>query len=141
MVGNKKAKFLRELLRPAQWGVVKESKTNQYSISTKEISYQLHFSQGIDQRIAMLHYFSPFMLQQFVSKMLALIIQLYFVHLLYVFRIERMARNIHEDIGGEPIVLLCILKGGYQFCEDLLKFIKHMNANSGMAQFCDKFHN
>ena len=139
MVGNKKAKFLRELLRPAQWGVVKESKTNQYSISTKEISYQLHFSQGIDQRIAMLHYFQsiyavPICIQNVSSDDLV-------VHFLYLFRIERMARNIHEDIGGEPIVLLCILKGGYQFCEDLLKFIKHMNANSGMAQFCDKFHN
>ena len=46
-------------------------------------------------------------------------------------RTERMARDIHSDIGGEPIVVLCILKGGYQFCQDLLKFIKHMNANSG----------
>jgi len=54
-------------------------------------------------------------------------------HGMVIDRIERMARNIHEDIGGEPIVLLCILKGGYQFCEDLLKFIKHMNANSGKS--------
>jgi len=48
-------------------------------------------------------------------------------------RTERMARDIHSDIGGEPIVVLCILKGGYQFCQDLLKFIKHMNANSGKS--------
>ena len=53
---------------------------------------------------------------------------------IFLFRIKRMARNIHDDICGEPIVILCILKGGYQFCEDLLNFIKRLNANSGMTE-------
>ena len=55
---------------------------------------------------------------------------------IFFFRIKRMARNIHDDICGEPIVILCILKGGYQFCEDLLNFIKRLNANSGMGAYC-----
>jgi len=46
-------------------------------------------------------------------------------------RIERMARDIHREIKSGPIVVLCVLKGGYQFMKDLLHFIKVLNANSG----------
>ena len=47
-------------------------------------------------------------------------------------RIERMARDIHREMNAGPIVVLCVLKGGYQFMKDLLHFIKVLNANSGM---------
>ena len=58
----------------------------------------------------------------------------FFVFNLFIcfFRIERMARDIHREIKSGPIVVLCVLKGGYQFMKDLLHFIKVLNANSGM---------
>lgn len=42
-------------------------------------------------------------------------------------RIERMARDIFNDIGQESLAVLCILKGGYKFCADLLDKITQMN--------------
>jgi hypoxanthine phosphoribosyltransferase len=48
-------------------------------------------------------------------------------------RVERLARDISEDLPG-PLVALCVLKGGYQFFTDLLNFIKTNNSIKG--QFC-----
>lgn len=45
-------------------------------------------------------------------------------------RIERLARNIMEDLGNHDIVVLCVLKGGYQFCADLVDCIKVLCRNS-----------
>ena len=45
-------------------------------------------------------------------------------------RIERLARHIMDDIGDHDIVVLCVLKGGYKFCSDLVEFIKVLSRNS-----------
>uniref|UniRef100_A0A8C5C7F5 Phosphoribosyltransferase domain-containing protein n=1 Tax=Gadus morhua TaxID=8049 RepID=A0A8C5C7F5_GADMO len=38
--------------------------------------------------------------------------------------IERLARHIMEDISDQNIMVLCVLKGGYKFCCDLVEHIK-----------------
>jgi len=43
-------------------------------------------------------------------------------------RVERLARDIFYDIGQEPLVVLCILKGGYKFCSDLLEKLQRLNS-------------
>lgn len=48
----------------------------------------------------------------------------------YVRRTERLARNIMDDLGDNDIVVLCVLKGGYQFCADLVDRIKALSRNS-----------
>ncbi|XP_053738423.1 phosphoribosyltransferase domain-containing protein 1b [Synchiropus splendidus] len=45
-------------------------------------------------------------------------------------RTERLARNIMGDLGDHDIVVLCVLKGGYQFCADLVDGIKALSRNS-----------
>ncbi|XP_054451972.1 phosphoribosyltransferase domain-containing protein 1b isoform X2 [Anoplopoma fimbria] len=45
-------------------------------------------------------------------------------------RTERLARNIMDDLGDHDIVVLCVLKGGYQFCADLVEGIKALSRNS-----------
>ncbi|XP_058499933.1 phosphoribosyltransferase domain-containing protein 1b [Solea solea] len=45
-------------------------------------------------------------------------------------RTERLARNIMDDLGDHDIVVLCVLKGGYQFCADLVDKIKALSRNS-----------
>uniref|UniRef100_A0A665T961 Phosphoribosyltransferase domain-containing protein 1 n=1 Tax=Echeneis naucrates TaxID=173247 RepID=A0A665T961_ECHNA len=45
-------------------------------------------------------------------------------------RTERIARNIMDDLGDHDIVVLCVLKGGYQFCADLVDRIKALSRNS-----------
>ncbi|KAG8182288.1 hypothetical protein JTE90_011106 [Oedothorax gibbosus] len=42
-------------------------------------------------------------------------------------RIEKLAQDIAEDIGNEPIFALCVLKGGYKFFTDLIDHIKKYN--------------
>ncbi|XP_057293107.1 hypoxanthine-guanine phosphoribosyltransferase-like isoform X2 [Hydractinia symbiolongicarpus] len=54
-------------------------------------------------------------------------------HGLIVDRIERMARDIHEGFEAESMTVLCILKGGFRFCQDLMHFIKQINRNSGKS--------
>ncbi|KAI4882782.1 hypothetical protein NFI96_002383 [Prochilodus magdalenae] len=39
-------------------------------------------------------------------------------------RIECLARDILEDIGHHTLMVLCVLKGGYKFCADLVDSIK-----------------
>lgn len=46
------------------------------------------------------------------------------------FRIERLAKDIMQDIGYNDIVVLCVLKGGYKFCADLVEHIKNLSRNS-----------
>ncbi|TRY66105.1 hypothetical protein DNTS_035593 [Danionella cerebrum] len=48
----------------------------------------------------------------------------YIPHGVIMDRIERIARNILEDLGDHDIVVLCVLKAGYQFCADLVDSIK-----------------
>lgn len=45
-------------------------------------------------------------------------------------RTERLARDIMDELGDSAIVVLCVLKGGYQFCADLLDRIKALSHNS-----------
>ncbi|XP_038044778.1 hypoxanthine-guanine phosphoribosyltransferase-like [Patiria miniata] len=45
-------------------------------------------------------------------------------------RTERLARDIVKDMGEDSLVVLCVLKGGYKFCSDLLDYIKALNRNS-----------
>lgn len=53
------------------------------------------------------------------------------IHLFFiVHRTERLARNIMDDLGNHAIVVLCVLKGGYQFCADLVDRIKDLSHNS-----------
>lgn len=42
-------------------------------------------------------------------------------------RIERLAQDIAEDMGKEPIYALCVLKGGYKFFTDLIDQVKKYN--------------
>jgi len=51
-------------------------------------------------------------------------------HGMVIDRIERMARDIHEGFDSESITILCILKGGFQFCQDLMHCIKKLNSCS-----------
>lgn len=44
-------------------------------------------------------------------------------------RIERLAHYILDDFT-ENIMVLCVLKGGYKFCADLVEFIKILGRNS-----------
>ncbi|XP_030257649.1 phosphoribosyltransferase domain-containing protein 1b isoform X2 [Sparus aurata] len=48
-------------------------------------------------------------------------------------RTERLARNIMDDLGDHDIVVLCVLKGGYQFCADLVDRIKALSRNSNRS--------
>ena len=60
---------------------------------------------------------------------------LLFLWLFIANRVERLARNICRDLSPEPLVALCVLKGGYQFFADLMERIRIINANSGMFIF------
>uniref|UniRef100_A0A670YEA3 Phosphoribosyl transferase domain containing 1 n=1 Tax=Pseudonaja textilis TaxID=8673 RepID=A0A670YEA3_PSETE len=51
-------------------------------------------------------------------------------HGIIVDRIERLAKDIMQDIGHNDIVVLCVLKGGYKFCADLVEHIKNLSRNS-----------
>ncbi|CAL8399058.1 unnamed protein product [Arctogadus glacialis] len=48
----------------------------------------------------------------------------YIPHGVIMDRIERLARHIMEDISDQNIMVLCVLKGGYKFCCDLVEHIK-----------------
>ncbi|KAM4027421.1 phosphoribosyltransferase domain-containing protein 1 isoform 2-T4 [Anomaloglossus baeobatrachus] len=51
-------------------------------------------------------------------------------HGVIVDRIERLANDIMKDIGDNQITVLCVLKGGYKFCADLVEQIKNLSRNS-----------
>lgn len=42
-----------------------------------------------------------------------------------------MAHYIMDDFQESNIMVLCVLKGGYKFCADLVEFIKVLGRNSG----------
>uniref|UniRef100_A0A8C2FRE3 Un-named sa821 n=2 Tax=Cyprinus carpio TaxID=7962 RepID=A0A8C2FRE3_CYPCA len=48
----------------------------------------------------------------------------YIPHGVIMNRIECLARDILEDIGHHDLMVLCVLKGGYKFCSDLVESIK-----------------
>uniref|UniRef100_A0A8C0V0W3 Hypoxanthine phosphoribosyltransferase n=1 Tax=Cyanistes caeruleus TaxID=156563 RepID=A0A8C0V0W3_CYACU len=51
-------------------------------------------------------------------------------HGIIVDRTERLAKDIMQDIGDNDIVVLCVLKGGYKFCADLVEHFKNLSRNS-----------
>ncbi|XP_056149671.1 phosphoribosyltransferase domain-containing protein 1b isoform X2 [Lampris incognitus] len=57
----------------------------------------------------------------------------YIPHGVIMDRTERLARNIMGDLGDHDIVVLCVLKGGYQFCADLVERIKALSRNSSQT--------
>uniref|UniRef100_A0A8B9L4F1 Phosphoribosyl transferase domain containing 1 n=1 Tax=Astyanax mexicanus TaxID=7994 RepID=A0A8B9L4F1_ASTMX len=57
----------------------------------------------------------------------------YIPHGVIMDRTERLARNIMDDLGDRDIVVLCVLKGGYQFCSDLVERIKVLSCNSSKS--------
>nr|XP_055038078.1 phosphoribosyltransferase domain-containing protein 1 isoform X1 [Misgurnus anguillicaudatus] len=48
----------------------------------------------------------------------------YIPHGVIMNRIECLARDILGDIGHQDMMVLCVLKGGYKFCSDLVESIK-----------------
>lgn len=42
-------------------------------------------------------------------------------------RTEKMASDIKQDLTHEPLVCLCVLKGGYKFFSDLVDRLKSLN--------------
>lgn len=46
-------------------------------------------------------------------------------------RIERLARDIFQDVKDEPLTALCVLKGGYRFYTDLLEKLTTLNRSQG----------
>ncbi|XP_062067456.1 phosphoribosyltransferase domain-containing protein 1 isoform X2 [Lepus europaeus] len=51
-------------------------------------------------------------------------------HGISVDRIERLAKDIMKDIGYCDLMVLCVLKGGYKFCADLVEHLKNISRNS-----------
>lgn len=43
---------------------------------------------------------------------------------------ERLASYIMDDIEDANLMVLCVLKGGYKFCSDLVEFIKTLGRSS-----------
>lgn len=54
----------------------------------------------------------------------------YIPHGVIMDRTERLARNIMEDLEDHDTVVLCVLKGGFQFCADLVDRIQALGRNS-----------
>ncbi|XP_051909724.1 phosphoribosyltransferase domain-containing protein 1-like isoform X1 [Hippocampus zosterae] len=54
----------------------------------------------------------------------------YIPHGVVMNRIERLARYIVDDFVDDNIMVLCVLKGGYKFCADLVECIKVLGCNS-----------
>ena len=65
-------------------------------------------------------------------------------NLLFICRIQRLAQMIQEDYGTDSVTLLCVLKGGFRFCQDLMNSIAELNRSSGelifYGSFFDPFH-
>uniref|UniRef100_A0A8C6HTA8 Phosphoribosyltransferase domain-containing protein n=1 Tax=Mus spicilegus TaxID=10103 RepID=A0A8C6HTA8_MUSSI len=58
-----------------------------------------------------------------------------FVHLMHLlfltfFRIEWLTEDVMKDIGYHEILVLCVLKGTYKFCADLVEHLKNISWNS-----------
>lgn len=50
---------------------------------------------------------------------------------IFLFRTERIARDIFQEVKDEPLIVLCVLKGGYRFFSDLLEKITSFNRTHG----------
>ncbi|XP_044524833.1 hypoxanthine-guanine phosphoribosyltransferase-like [Gracilinanus agilis] len=50
-------------------------------------------------------------------------------HGLIMDRTERLAQDVLKEMGGSPIVALCVLKGAYKFFADLLDSMETLNRN------------
>uniref|UniRef100_A0A2P2HX18 Hypoxanthine phosphoribosyltransferase n=1 Tax=Hirondellea gigas TaxID=1518452 RepID=A0A2P2HX18_9CRUS len=48
-------------------------------------------------------------------------------------RIERLARDIFQDVKDQPLTAVCILKGGYRFFTDLLDKVTALNRSHGQV--------
>lgn len=44
---------------------------------------------------------------------------------------EAIATQIFNEYGNEPLICLCVLKGGYRFFADLTEKIQNKNRTSG----------
>ncbi|TDG97463.1 hypothetical protein EPR50_G00226540 [Perca flavescens] len=53
----------------------------------------------------------------------------YIPHGVIMNRVERLARYVMDDFE-DNIMVLCVLKGGYKFCADLVEFLKVLGRNS-----------
>ncbi|XP_037693809.1 phosphoribosyltransferase domain-containing protein 1 isoform X5 [Choloepus didactylus] len=51
-------------------------------------------------------------------------------HGIIINRIEKLAKDIMKDIGNSDVMVLCVLKGGYKFCADLVEQLKNISRNS-----------
>ncbi|XP_066928590.1 hypoxanthine-guanine phosphoribosyltransferase-like [Clytia hemisphaerica] len=51
-------------------------------------------------------------------------------HGLLLDRIERLAQMIIEDYGGQSVTLLCVLKGGFRFCQDIMATVERLNTSA-----------
>ncbi|XP_047014723.1 phosphoribosyltransferase domain-containing protein 1 isoform X2 [Ictalurus punctatus] len=54
----------------------------------------------------------------------------YIPHGIIMNRIECLARDILEDMGHDNLMVLCVLKGGYKFCADLMDSVKTQSRSS-----------
>ncbi|XP_021179129.1 phosphoribosyltransferase domain-containing protein 1 isoform X2 [Fundulus heteroclitus] len=54
----------------------------------------------------------------------------YIPHGVIMNRVERLARYVMEDFEDSKIMVLCVLKGGYKFCADLVESIKVLGRSS-----------
>lgn len=52
-------------------------------------------------------------------------------HGLILDRTEALATEIFNDFGNEPLICLCVLKGGYKFFADLTDRIQSKNRTNG----------
>ena len=46
-------------------------------------------------------------------------------------RTDALATEIFNDCGNEPLICLCVLKGGYKFFADLTERIQNRNRTNG----------
>ncbi|XP_057190893.1 phosphoribosyltransferase domain-containing protein 1b [Triplophysa rosa] len=89
---------------------------------------QTHMDRGVVIRDAWPGY--PLDLFTFPEHYLGDLECVYIPHGIIMDRTERLARNIMDDLGDHDIVVLCVLKGGYQFCADLVERIEVLCCNS-----------
>uniref|UniRef100_A0A3Q3B9P5 Hypoxanthine phosphoribosyltransferase n=1 Tax=Kryptolebias marmoratus TaxID=37003 RepID=A0A3Q3B9P5_KRYMA len=54
----------------------------------------------------------------------------YIPHGVIMNRIERLARYVMDDFEDTKMTVLCVLKGGYKFCSDLVEYIKTLGRSS-----------
>ena len=53
--------------------------------------------------------------------------------MLFMFRIERLAVDICEDLDFQPVTVVCVLKGGFRFCADLSEQLQAIGRKSNRS--------